>query len=246
MKLQAPQRLTNGYKIPLSENQATPSLNFSGSTWEVTPEWMRATDAIRSVIVTLLYEQKDTLFKTSPTIKILENLFTPWVVIDPQNNISLKCDLPLPESMKDGSGVLELTAIAFIKKERGSEILPLWNLKSYTENTPVVDLEIEEAESELREVTLIESEVPSAEGEDTFKLNTDEEYNARKFAAKERVKEARLKAILSRRAAEVETTRYFNEFNINDEESTFSEYDLSDFSEGEEELGEEGETRDSL
>jgi hypothetical protein len=37
----------------------------------------------------------------------------------------------------------------------------------------------------------------------------------------------------------VETSRYFNEFNINDEESTFSEYDLSDFDEAEEELGEE-------
>jgi hypothetical protein len=49
------------------------------------------------------------------------------------------------------------------------------------------------------------------------------------------VKEARLKAILARRAAEVETQRYFNEFNINDAESTFSEYDISDFSEEEEE-----------
>jgi hypothetical protein len=233
MKLQAPQRLPNGYRIPLSENQVTPSLSFNGSEWQVTPEWMRATDTIRSLIVTLLYEQKDTLFKTSPTIKTLENLFTPWVVIDPQNNISLKCDLPLPESMKDGSGVLELTAIAFIKKEKGSEILPVWALQSYTENTPVVDLEIEELESECREITLIEAEVPLDDSPDTFQLNTDEEYNARKFAAKERVKEARLKAILARRAAEVETSRYFNDFNINDEESTFSEYDISDFSEDE-------------
>lgn len=235
MKLQAPQRLPNGYRIPLSENQVTPSLVFNGSAWQVTPEWMRATDTIRSVIVSLLYEQKDTLFKTSPTIKTLENLFTPWVVIDTQNNISLKCDLPLPETMKDGSGVFELTGIAFIKKERGSEILPVWNLQSYTENTPVVDLEMDDLDSECREITLIESEVPTADDSDTFKLNTDEEYNARKFAAKERVKEARLKAILARRAAEVETSRYFNDFNINDEESTFSEYDISDFSEDEEE-----------
>jgi len=239
MKLQGLQRLSNGYKLPLSENQATPSLKFTGKSWEVTTEWMRATDTIRAVIITLLFEQKDSLFKTVPTIKTLENLFTPWVVIDPENNISLKTDLPMPESMKEGSGVVELTGVAFIKKEKGSEILPVWNLKSYTENTPVVDLDLEETESEFREVTLIESEVPTAEDGDTFKLNTDEEYNSRKFAAKERVKEARLKAILARRAAEVETSRYFNEFNINDEESTFSEYDLSDFDEAEEELGEE-------
>ncbi len=210
-----------------------PSLEFTNSIWNVTTEWMRATDSVRTKILGLLFEQRDALFKTSPTLKTLENLFAPWIVIDPENKLVLKCDLPLPESMKDGTGVLELTAIAFIKKERGNEILPVWNLKSYAENTPVVDLDFEETESDLRELTLFEAEVP-AEGGDTIHINTDEEYNARKFAAKERVKEARLKAILARRAAEVETNRYYNEFNINDEESTFSEYDISDLSEEDE------------
>jgi hypothetical protein len=106
----------------------------------------------------------------------------------------------------------------------------------------VVDFDWNEStslESEIREITLIEAEVPSENNGDTIHLNTDEEYNARKFAAKERVKEARLKAILARRAAEVETNRYFNDFNINEAESTFSEYDISDFSEDEEEETEE-------
>jgi len=237
MKLLSPERLQNGYKIPLSIQPLTPSLDFDNSVWQVTTEWMRATDSIRAKILGLLFEQKDTLFKTSPTLKTLETIFTPWVVIDPQNKLVLKCDLPMPETMKNGTGVFELTAIAFIKKEKGNEILPVWNLKSYTENTPVVDLDFEDAETELRELTLLEAEVPT-DGDDTLHLNTDEEYNTRKFAAKERVKEARLKAILARRAAEVETERYYNEFNINDEESTFSEYDISDFSEN----GEEAET----
>ena len=34
------------------------------------------------------------------------------------------------------------------------------------------------------------------------------------------------------------TLTYFNDFNINDAESTFSEYDISDFSENEEEEAE--------
>jgi hypothetical protein len=53
------------------------------------------------------------------------------------------------------------------------------------------------------------------------------------------VKEARLKAILARRAAEVETSRYYNDFATADNESSFSEYDISDYEE-EEESEEEG------
>lgn len=230
MKLLAPERTAEGYKLGFSESAITPELSFDGTNWIVSTEWMRATDALRLRVLGLLFEARNSLFKTSPSQKTLELLLTPWVVIDVSGTYTIKCQLPLPESQKNGKGVLGLVGV-LIKRD---VILPLWAIQMYTENTPVVDFDWDETspDTELREVTLFESESTS-DGAQVIHLQTDEEYTTRKFVAKERVKEARLKAILARRAAEVETNRYFNEFSFADNESTFSEYDISDFSEEE-------------
>ena len=234
MKLLAPESSPDGFKIKLSESFETPELTYDASGWQVNTEWMRVTDTMRIKLLDLLFNARDTLFKTPPTLRNLENLFSPWVILNETGALEFKCLLPVLPSQLDGKGILELTAI-YLKR---TGIFPIWNIKSYSENSPVVDFEWNEPadiEQDFREITLIESEVQSENTNDTLQLQTDEDYNIRKFAAKERVKEARLKAILSRRAAEVETQRYFNDFNINDAESTFSEYDISDFSENEEE-----------
>jgi len=238
MRLLVRPPLPDGYRLDFETPEETPELEFNGSMWVSNAQWIAATETLRASVVSVLYDSRDKLFKTSPTQKTLENLMAPWVVIDVSGNYSIKCDVPMPENLKSGKGILSLIGIV-IKK---TGISPIWIIKSYSENTPVVDFDWNEStslESEIREITLIEAEVPSENNGDTIHLNTDEEYNARKFAAKERVKEARLKAILARRAAEVETNRYFNDFNINEAESTFSEYDISDFSEDEEEETEE-------
>jgi len=238
MKLSSPEPLHDGFKLRISEPIETPELTYDVSGWQVNADWMRATDTVRARVLALLYDSRTNLFKVPPTQKILENLFSPWVVINKDGVLQFKCVLPELPTQNSGKAILELTGIS-IKK---IGILPIWHIKSYSENTPVVDFNWDESvdvENELREVTLLESEVPADSNGDTIQLQTDEEYNIRKFAAKERVKEARLKAILARRAAEVESQRYFNEFNINDAESTFSEYDISDFSENEEEEAEQ-------
>lgn len=234
MKLSSPEPLPDGFKLKISEPLETSELTYDVSGWQVNSEWMRVTDTLRARVLSKLYESRATLFKVPPTQKILENLFSPWVVLNSESKLQFKCELPDVPTQNSGKGVLELSGIS-IKK---SGIVPIWNVKSYSENTPVVDFDWDDSvdvENELREVTLLESEVPAESNGDTLQLHTDEDYSIRKFAAKERVKECRLKAILARRAAEVETQRYFNEFNINDAESTFSEYDISDFSENEEE-----------
>ena len=224
------ERITDGYKLVFSDELKTPELCFDGTKWLISNEWMKDLDSSRKMVITLLYNSRTNLFKNSPSQKTLENLLCPWFVIN--ENGDVKCDdLPLPESLKEGKGNIVISGL--IIKQSG--ITPIWKITSYTENTPVVDFEWNDAtsvvENELREITLIESELPMDDTDQTLKLNTDEEYNARKFAAKERVKEARLKAILSRRAAEVETNRYYMEYQSADNESTFSEYDISDFDE---------------
>jgi hypothetical protein len=224
--------------LTFSEPLDTPELAFDGSSWVISQEWMRVTDALRVKVITLLYNSRNSLFKNSPSQKTLENLLTPWTIITESGDLQFNCDLPKPESTKDGKGKIVVNGLTI----RQSGITPNWVIISYTENTPVVEFNwtddsetVPALESELREITLIESEVPSEETTDTLRLNTDEEYNARKFAAKERVKEARLKAILARRAAEVETNRYYNDFTNGDNESTFSEYDISEYEEDEDE-----------
>ena len=239
------ERISDGYKLTFSEPLDTPELSFNGESWIMSQEWMRATDSLRVKVITLLYNSRANLFKNSPSQKTLENLLTPWTIITDNGDLQFNCTLPHPDSSKDGKGKIVVNGLTI----RQSGITPNWLITSYTENTPVVEFNWAEApeadetvpvlESELREITLIESEVPSEETSDTLRLNTDEEYTARKFAAKERVKEARLKAILARRAAEVETSRYYNDFATADNESSFSEYDISDYEE-EEESEEEG------
>jgi hypothetical protein len=55
------------------------------------------------------------------------------------------------------------------------------------------------------------------------------EWETRKFLAKERVREARLKAQIARRLADREETRFYAQFGeLDDGESHFSDYDLSD------------------
>jgi hypothetical protein len=234
------ERIADGYKLTFSENLFTPELSYDGTKWVLSQEWMRATDSLRVRVITILYNSRTSLFKNSPSQKTLENLLSPWVIITEDGAMNFNCELPKPDSSKEGKGIIAISGLTI----RQSGITPNWLINTFTENTPVVDFNWEQSstsglESELREITLIESEVPSEDAHDTLHLHTDEEYNARKFAAKERVKEARLKAILARRAAEVETNRYYGEFTTGDNESTFSEYDISDFEQDEE--GEETE-----
>lgn len=234
MHLLSPEKAQDGFKIFFRESCETPTLSYSSDKkmWELSSSWMSDTDKIRTDVLNKLYDNRALYFKTSPTLNTLDTLFTPWVVVNESGELTFKSELPLPESDKDGNGTIALLGI-YIKK---TGITPLWAIKEFTEITPVVDFEWSESkDEEFREVTLIESELTSENNNDTLKLTTDEEYTTRKFAAKERVKEARLKAILARRAAEVETDRYYADFALNDNESSFSEYDISDFSEEEEE-----------
>ena len=232
MKLSSPEKTAEGYKFGFIEKCLTPELDFDGSNWIVTTEWIRVTEIIRGQILTQLFDSRSVLFKSAPSLKTLESLFHPWITKSDNGNYEMKLQMPLP-SDKPGKGILDLSGI-LMKRD---SIVPIWNIQSYTENTPVVDFvwDNDEPENEeLREVTFFESAGPS-DTSNVIQLYTDEEYTARKFAAKDRVKEARLKAILARRAAEVETTRFFNEYNFGENESTFSEYDISDFSDDEEE-----------
>lgn len=80
---------------------------------------------------------------------------------------------------------------------------------------------------ETREIQLDEIAEAPDNGE-TFRIRS-REWETRKFLAKERVREARLKAQIASRLADREETRFYTQFGeLDDGESRFSDYDLSD------------------
>jgi hypothetical protein len=80
---------------------------------------------------------------------------------------------------------------------------------------------------ETREIQLDEiAEAPASP--EPFRIRS-REWETRKFLAKERVREARLKAQIAARMADKEETRFYTQFGeLDDRESRFSDYDLSD------------------
>jgi hypothetical protein len=83
------------------------------------------------------------------------------------------------------------------------------------------------ADGETREIQLDDlEEAPAAVT--PMRIRT-REWEARKFMAKERVRESRLKAQIAARLAHKEESRYYSQFGDLDEtESHFSEYDLTE------------------
>jgi hypothetical protein len=91
-------------------------------------------------------------------------------------------------------------------------------------------------DEETREIQLEEIAMSSpAEGTGPMRIR-NREWEARKFMAKERVREARLKAQIAERIAATEERRFYAQFGeLDDGESHFSDYDLT-----EEEVSESG------
>lgn len=87
------------------------------------------------------------------------------------------------------------------------------------------------ADEDTREINLDDIAPAPPDGE-TFRIRS-REWETRKFLAKERVREARLKAQIATRLADREETRFYNQFGeLDDNESRFSDYDLSDAEDG--------------
>ena len=107
MKLSTPEALIDGFKLKLDEPVETPELTYDVSGWQVNSEWMRATDTIRAKILALLYENRGHLSKVPPTQKILENLFSPWIVLNADSLLQFKCVLPEIPTQTSGKAVLE-------------------------------------------------------------------------------------------------------------------------------------------
>jgi hypothetical protein len=108
-----------------------------------------------------------------------------------------------------------------------SSIKPVWTIGEFKEDVAIPFFDGETVDSgDEREINLdeIETAVHTAP---TQIRNRD--WETKKFMAKERVREARLKAQIAARMSEAEEARYYRHFgDLDDGESRFSDYDLSE------------------
>jgi len=229
MPLQAPKKnqATGVYELALSPPLKSPSLVRDVNTWALTPEWVSWGSTTRAALLGELLSH-GSWFSRPPRRDTLEPLFAPWTgrrSSEPDEQFFCKQPDCSPGSATWLLMGLTMTATA---------IAPVWAIADFTAapeedrislfgDGETVDGSGEEDEKEIH-LEEIEAASPAA----PVKMR-NREWEARKFMAKERVREARLKSQIAERIAIKEESRFYAQFgDLEDGESHFSEYDLTD------------------
>ena len=226
MPLQAPKRLSSGggFSLALEPPVKSPSLKMVGTAWQPTPEWYSWSEVQRKQLLGDLLSHGN-WFSRPPRHDVIDPLFTPWI----GKNVSgeLRWGIALPASLP-GTAVLTLRGLTM----SATAIKPIWTVDDFDpepEDDKISlfgDDDYEKDEKETREI-LIEDIESAAPAPPTHIRNRD--WEAKKMFAKERVREARLKAQMSEHIARKEEARFYSLYgDLEDGESNFSEYDLSE------------------
>jgi hypothetical protein len=113
-----------------------------------------------------------------------------------------------------------------------TSITPNWTVSNYEAEQDTISLfgdgeTVDEGGEEEREIQFDDIELASPAAAQTRMRNR--EWEAAKFLAKERVREARLKVQIAERMATKEESRFYAKYGeLDDDESHFSEYDLTE------------------
>jgi hypothetical protein len=234
--LTPPKRTTAGYYVALSSPVKAPALRWADGAWIHSMEWSTWANTQRAHVLDELVANPK-WFSRPPRRDILEPIFGPWDARNMQGNWLFACkvpDVPGEEDSK-GAAVWNLQGVMM----SSTAITPVWALTDVTVDVQQDTISLfgddgdgdtidgGEHEGETREIQLDDlEEAPAAAA--PMRIRT-REWEARKFMAKERVREARLKAQIAVRMANKEESRYYAQFGDLDEtESHFSEYDLTE------------------
>ncbi len=235
MPLQAPKRTSAGYFLALQPPTQAPSVAWTDAgAWTISQEWSDWAAQQRDVLLGEMLSHGN-WFSKPPRRDVLEPLFAPWAVKDMKGALKFFCDMPKCPGKEESTGTAIWQLNGLIMS--ATAISPIWEVASY-EQTPAQDtislfgdsetVDGEEIEGgETREIHFEEiEEAPPAAQPTRIRSR---EFEARKFMAKERVREARLKAQIAVRLARKEESRFYSQFgDLDDAESHFSEYDLTD------------------
>jgi len=227
--LQAPKKTAAGYFLATVSRTLAPSVEWNtAGKWIITEEWSKWADTMRGQLLDELLAHP-AWFSKPPRRDVLDPLFAPWSGRSMQGELQFFCKLPDVPGTGSGTAILQLDGLLMTS----TGITPIWSTHSYTE-APQQDTislfgdgdTVDDSDGEEREIQLedIEEAPPAA-----LTQIRGREWEARKFLAKERVREARLKAQIADHMAAKEEARYFRQFgDLEDGESRFSDYDLTD------------------
>uniref|UniRef100_A0A6C0DCJ7 Uncharacterized protein n=1 Tax=viral metagenome TaxID=1070528 RepID=A0A6C0DCJ7_9ZZZZ len=252
MYLVGPKKQTDGsYLVGIDPPKPGPALKWKDGAWIPNEQWLNWANICRDIVLGMLVS-KPAWFSRPPRRDTLDSIFTPWAgqrlsgelfLADSQNNV--------PTEGVSGTAVRVLTAVRMTPQS----ITPVWTVNSIVPDPDVDTISLfgsddeeddaiktvpivapvkevkpaghEENSDEVREVHL--DDVAPVTGISAPTHIRSREWEARKFMAKERVREARLKAQMADRIAAREERRFYTQFGDLDEtESHFSEYDLTD------------------
>jgi hypothetical protein len=231
-QLQSPKKTAAGYFLAAAPRILAPSAEWTAAgverKWIITEEWSKWAEATRGLLLNDLLAHP-AWFSKPPRLDVLDPLFGPWSGRTMQGDLQFFCKLPEAPGSSSGTAVLQLDGLLMTSTGIG----PIWSVHRYTE-TPQQDTislfgdgdTADGSDTDEREIQLeeIEEAPPAAPTQIRGR-----EWEARKFLAKERVREARLKAQIADHMAAKEETRYFRQFgDLEDGESRFSDYDLTD------------------
>jgi len=224
-QLQAPKRQpAGGYCLALNPPAVSPKLTCDASAWYFTEEWEAFAHTMRQTLIGELLSHGN-WFSRPPRRDTIESLFAPWIGKSMQGVLRFSCKQPdVP-----GPGVATWTLESLTMTS--SAITPNWVVSDFTARADQHDtislFDDADTVDEEREIQFDDIELSSPAAAPTKMRNR--EWEAAKFLAKERVREARLKAQIADRVAVKEESRFHAKYgDLADSESQFSEYDLTE------------------
>ena len=220
MPLQPPARTAAGFLLAISPVVKSPPVTLVDESWVLNEAWVTWAEEQRKVLMGELLGH-GSWFSKPPRREVLEPLFSSWHETSEMG----------PTKPRSGSGTAVWSLDGLLMT--ATSIKPVWSLadfKDAVEAIPFFDGDTVDSGDD-REIRLedIEAAPPTAPTQ-----IRNREWEAKKFLAKERVREARLKAQIAARMSEAEEARYYRHFGgLEDGESRFSDYDLSESEEDE-------------
>jgi len=240
MTLNPPKKTAAGYYLAAVEPIESPEVTWDTSgKWNITPAWDAWAAGFRSRLLDALLANTS-WFSRPPRREVLDPLFSPWSGRNMQGAIQFFCKVPDAPPGSSGSATWNFDGLLM----NATEIRPIFSIATTKEDKQEDQISLfgdgvtedgsSDGEGMTREIQLEEIEdAPPASAAPTRLRGR--EWEARKFLGKERVREARLKAQIAERIARKEEARFYHQFgDLEDGESHFSDYDLTDNSGSEE------------
>jgi hypothetical protein len=237
MPLTPPKRNPAGYYMTCTTVMTSPEVKWDvDGHWVLNSEWTTWADGNRNTLLGELLSHGN-WFSRPPRRDILEPMFGPWSGKTLQGLESFFCKGPeVPgEEGSSGTAIWKLEGLMM----SSVSITPVWSVASFNQDEMMDKISLfgdgdtvdgsDDGASidngETREVQIDDIEDAPPADPPRFR---GREWEARKFLAKERVRESRLKAQLAEHIARKEESRFYRQYgNLDDGESHFSEYDLS-------------------